>query len=515
MAKILIVDDEYFVRMGIKSIVSQKEYIVAGEAENGIAAAEMILELAPDIVLLDITMPGMDGIQVLEKVRKEGYEGYVVMLTCHEDFRFVQKAIRLGADDYVLKNELVGEELLQYLDDVSEKIRGRLAGRDDRQEIEKQEEQHFYKDNFLKNMLQINGMSREEFARGCARYNVKIHAEGIYFITIYMKHWSVIVERYRDSDMQVLFGTIDNMMEEIFREYPEWEGFYYNPDCYSILFTCSQERSGLAAEQKIRSIVNNISYHFERILDIDVAIVVYRNPYSVEELCKGYDEAKMLGMQRFFRPEQKIFWSGVQQSCPPADLSELDGIITKENLETGRISELTADYVAKQRSTLIDGREFFQIYRRKIAPAAKEYGIDAEFEMEQYEEISDFLKELELIEKKIREELENNEYSYLVRQALHLIQKNFTSKITLEEVAEQLGISAGYFSRIFSGETQETFSNYVIRKRIEYAKELISTTNDKFYEIAEMCGFSSPVHFNNTFKKLCGVTPNQYRREHG
>ncbi len=84
-------------------------------------------------------------------------------------------------------------------------------------------------------------------------------------------------------------------------------------------------------------------------------------------------------------------------------------------------------------------------------------------------------------------------------------------KTSLEEVAGRLGISAGYFSHIFSEEVGESFSRYMIRQRIEKARKLILTTNLKYYEIAEQCGFSSPVHFNNTFKKLCGMTPNQYR----
>lgn len=111
MKRILIADDEYFVRMGIKSTIEWKEseFIVETEAENGNEAEAMILENEPDIVFLDITMPGQSGLEVLEKVRKRGYGGYIVMLTCHEDFRMVQQAMRIGADDYVLKNDLTGE----------------------------------------------------------------------------------------------------------------------------------------------------------------------------------------------------------------------------------------------------------------------------------------------------------------------------------------------------------------------------------------------------------------------
>lgn len=517
MAKIIIVDDEYFVRMGIKTIVQQKEkgYIVVGEADNGKAAAEMILEQQPDIVFLDITMPKMDGIQVLEYVRSEGYKGYIAMLTCHEDFRLAQKAMRQGADDYILKNELAGESMIAYLDAVTEKQKDALEekGAEDRSEQRQQEEQHFYKTNFLKNMLQIGGVSREEFIRGCSRYDVKIRPDGIYMITIYMKHWEQIVKRYKDSDLQVLYSAVDNMLKETFREFPEWEGFYSEPYCYRILFTYGKEKSALVVEQTLRSIVNKISFHFERILDIETVITVYRNTYDVSELNKGYQQTGRLLEQRFFRPERKLFWCGLQNDWSDGDIQGMERELKEWLPETEPLSKLLERLLSEQKDKLIDKKEFFTCIQKRLAPLMGQYGIEFDLDMDSYEDVTAFLQAVHHLEAEIQKEQENDSYSYLVRQAVQIIKKEFTAKITLEEVAEQLGISAGYFSRIFSAETQETFSNYVIRKRIEYAKELIGTTNYKFYEIAEMCGFSSSVHFNNTFKKLCGVTPNQYRKE--
>lgn len=517
MAKIIIVDDEYFVRMGIKAIVNrkEKEHTVIGEAENGRSAVQMILERKPDMVFLDITMPGMDGIQVLESIRQQGYEGYVAMLTCHGDFTFAQKALRLGADDYVLKNELVGDDMLVYLDKAAQKI---AAGQEkpSGQAAEpggKGEEQHFYKENFLKNILQIGGMSREEFVRGCARYRVKIHADGIYIITIRMNHWQQIVNRYKDSDLQVFFSAVDNMMAEIFKTQTEWEGFYTDPYQYHILITCSKEKSALSAEQNIRNMVDHISYHFERILDIDVTISVYQSTYPVNELYKAYEQAERLLEQRFFYPECRIFWSGILHSCETVDLGELDRMLAQAAEVEGAIADTLELYLEKNKNAVISQKEFLELTERAVENLERKYDICMEPGVKTSENVREMLEDIRRFEEQVTREKEDSSYSFLVKQAIQIIKKNYTKKITLEEVADRLGISAGYFSRIFSSETGETFSNYVIRRRIEYARELIMTTNYKFYEIAEMCGFSSPVHFNNTFKKLCGVTPNQYRKE--
>ena len=352
MARIVIIDDEYFVRMGIKTIVNQRDkgYIVVGEAENGTEAVSIISEQNPDIVFLDITMPGMDGLQVLENVRKVGYKGYVAMLTCHEDFHFAQQAMRNGADDYVLKNELVGESMLSYLDKVTERLHTNLmeSGKQEVKEREKQKELHFYKENFLRNILQMGGLSKEEFNRGCERYHVKIKADGIYIITIHIKEWEKIVERYRESNLQVFFEAIDNMMCEIFHSYPEWEGFYSEPYRFHILFTCSSEKSVLLVENHIREIINNIVYHFERILDIEIVMAVYRNTYPIEELCKGYQKAGAVLDQSFFWKEKNLFWDGIHHIYRNADLREFERILTDDSRED-EISTRIEQYLAKQK----------------------------------------------------------------------------------------------------------------------------------------------------------------------
>lgn len=512
--KIIIVDDEYFVRMGIKAIMNQKDkkYTVVGEEENGKAAVKTILELQPDLVFLDITMPGMDGMEVLAQIRKEGYQGYVVMLTCHEDFELARQAMRFGADDYVLKNELIGDSLLEYLDIISEK-RENVSGENERREEQIQEEQHFYKENFLKNALLIGGLSRDEFIRGCSRYKVRIHTDNIYMIMIHMKHWNAIVQRYKDSDLQTFFSTVDNMMTEIFKEYPEWDGFYMQPFCYHILFTHSREKSVMALEEKIRGIVGSIGHHLEQILDIEFAIAVYRNIYPVNELCEGYREARLLMDQSFFWPKAKLFWNGIQHVYQSADLGELERQMEHRKPEDS-MQELIEEYLFRQKDYLINREEFFEVIRKIVIPATKEHRLEVNFDFSGYETVTELLSRIGRLDESIWAEKDNDSHSHLIKQALQIVKQNFTKRLTLEETAEQLGISEGHFSRMFSAEMNETFSNYIIRKRVEYAKKLIVTTNYKFYEIGELCGFSSSVHFNNTFKKMYGMTPNQYRKEH-
>lgn len=125
MFRIAIVDDESYVRMGLKTIAEKEgKYTVVGEADNGASAVQMIMQKQPNAVFLDITIPGLDGMEVLKEIRQRGYSGHVTMLTCHDEFRLVQQALRLGADDYVLKNDLAEESFSQYLKRLSARQNG-------------------------------------------------------------------------------------------------------------------------------------------------------------------------------------------------------------------------------------------------------------------------------------------------------------------------------------------------------------------------------------------------------
>ncbi len=513
--KIVVVDDEYFMRMGIKTIATQKEkgHIVIGEAENGDMAVERIMDLDPDMVFLDITMPGKDGIEVLKTVREKGYDGYIAMLTCHEDFQFAQQALRNGADDYVLKNELVGDAMTAYLEKVSGKIEDSCKRAEGREEANELEGHRFYRENFLKNMIKLGGITREDFIRGCQRYGIKVRPEGIYLILIRMERWEEVAKRYRDSDFSVLFSTIDNMMAEIFRDYPESVGFYTEPYLYHIMLTCCKEASILKREQNIREIMSNIRYHFEEVLDIEIKMAVYRNTYPVEEMDKAYEEALALLGQSWFFPGRSLNWQGGQSRSRTADVRKLEERLKAAEKSTRGIAEAVRGYLEETKDMLQPKEEFCACVERSIRRLEEKYGGVFQGDIRNAENVEQMEKELERFEAVLEKAEETNGYSFLIKRAVQIVEGRFSTKITLEQIAEELGISAGYFSRVFSEEVGETFSNYLIRRRVEYAKKLIMETNFKFYEIAEMTGFNSAVHFNNMFKKVCGVTPNQYRKD--
>lgn len=120
MRRVLIVDDEVLVRIGIKHSITwdQNGFELIGEASDGKEALEMIQKLAPDIVILDINMPVLNGIEVLRELKEQKYKGKVIVLTCFNEIEYARSAMKYGASDYVLKTTLNTDELLNALLDL-------------------------------------------------------------------------------------------------------------------------------------------------------------------------------------------------------------------------------------------------------------------------------------------------------------------------------------------------------------------------------------------------------------
>ena len=249
MFRIAIVDDESYVRMGLKTIAEKEgKYTVVGEADNGASAVQMIMQKQPNAVFLDITIPGLDGMEVLKEIRQRGYSGHVTMLTCHDEFRLVQQALRLGADDYVLKNDLAEESFSQYLKKLSAR---QTETAEEKRLLEKEQTAQQYKDNFLRNILRMGCTDREMFLRGCENHHIRFKPNGIYILTFSFRHWESLVARYRGSDLHVFFRAVDAIVREVLQNQDEWELLYTSrsvPSPVYLLGRAERPEAGGAAE---------------------------------------------------------------------------------------------------------------------------------------------------------------------------------------------------------------------------------------------------------------------------
>ena len=117
MIRTVIVDDDFLVRSYLKQLGAweRADYQIAADARDGEEALNIIEKLGPDVVVTDISMPLMDGIELIRRIREQNQAVYIIVLSCHDDFEYVKEAMKLGADEYVLKNSLNEESLYEIL----------------------------------------------------------------------------------------------------------------------------------------------------------------------------------------------------------------------------------------------------------------------------------------------------------------------------------------------------------------------------------------------------------------
>lgn len=245
MRRVLIVDDEVLVRIGIKHSIAweQNGFELIGEASDGKEALEMIQKLAPDIVILDINMPVLNGIEVLRELKEQKYKGKVIVLTCFNEIEYARSAMKYGASDYVLKTTLNTDELLNALLDLE------------------------FDDNNFNEPLTLPSrekMSEEEaVTRILEGYesdfqSKKLKASNLYCILVKIEQLSEVLDRYKEKKPDFFYTSLHSMIGQVVAGQKECVYIQYKPNRCVIFLSFSGQPSTQECYLKIRAIVNHL-----------------------------------------------------------------------------------------------------------------------------------------------------------------------------------------------------------------------------------------------------------------
>ncbi len=510
MKRVLVVEDESLVRLGICTMLAQRgtEYAVVGESEDGNKAIELILQKQPEIVLLDITIPGKNGMEVLKEIRQAGFDGYVMMLTCHENFELARQAIRYGANDYVLKSELDARDLFDYLDKIPLPSRTREANQGKSVDLAEKRQA------FLSNLFLTNTMDDEGFDSSCREYAIPLTRTGLRFFLLRIPDYSHFIMRYERQEQDVLLGAMTVIASESLNKKFSHLVFRFAPETYIILYSlphlrAHQERGVLT--EAVSALHQNINVF----LDTSVIIGVSEKIEQIKLLHGTFNKLTQLMQRNFFFPEELTIWesslqdeNGFYQALERLKLTLYE--ILKENHIAFSLEEIFSDFHESCRPPWIvpDKNAFIYLVQDFLKQLSASYGIAAP-------DISPEDKYIDIVGK-IRPLFEGglfsvNPQNHIASRALLYIEEHYMEDLSLESIAEKIGVSSSYLSRIFSRNVKQNISVYIMNKRLSHAKELLATTNLKNYEIAEACGLNSAAYFTSVFKKGTGLTPNQYR----
>ena len=534
--KVFLVEDEMVIRRGIKNSIDwEKEgYIFCGEASDGELAYPMIIKEKPDILITDIRMPFMDGLELCKLVKKELPNIKILILSGYDEFDYAKEAIRLGVTEYLLKPISSGK-LLEALNGVSESIRREKEYKDLVRKYmeEMRENTEHEKQKFFEQMIAGNLSMADALETG-KKYEMNLSA-GMYNLLLF--RFTLGKENRKSGE---LLGEAEYAIEKLTERLEYVFEFQRGVEGWAFLLMADNE-------EQMSERVKELSKDLEEIMKNYSTIAYFGGigqPVArLRELEESFREAERALAARFTMELNRII--SVEDIRMAQNVDTLDDIeitsfgeiektrtMLEKFLNNGaedEIDEFVDVYINELpeenlKSVLMRQYIIMDAYIVMMSFCEKIEGIEGEMQA-QSEELKNSMKTIQTLEeiknyirmllKKIigvRDTISGRRYSDIIEIAKDQIRKTYMSdEISLNTIAAEVGMSPSYFSSIFSKEMGKTFVEYLTEIRMDRAKELLMCSSMKTSEIGYEVGYKDPHYFSYIFKKTQNCTPKEFR----
>lgn len=534
--KVFLVEDEMVIRRGIKNSIDwEKEgYIFCGEASDGELAYPMIIKEKPDILITDIRMPFMDGLELGKLVKKELPNIKILILSGYDEFDYAKEAIRLGVTEYLLKPISSGK-LLEALNGVSESIRREKEDKDLVRKYmeEMRDNTEHEKQKFFEQMIAGNLSMADALETG-KKYEMNLSA-GMYNLLLF--RFTLGKENRKSGE---LLGEAEYAIEKLTERLEYVFEFQRGVEGWAFLLMADNE-------EQMSERVKELSKDLEEIMKNYSTIAYFGGigqPVArLRELEESFREAERALAARFTMELNRII--SVEDIRMAQNVDTLDDIeitsfgeiektrtMLEKFLNNGaedEIDEFVDVYINELpeenlKSVLMSQYIIMDAYIVMMSFCEKIEGIEGEMQA-QSEELKNSMKTIQTLEeiknyirmllKKIigvRDTISGRRYSDIIEIAKDQIRKTYMSdEISLNTIAAEVGMSPSYFSSIFSKEMGKTFVEYLTEIRMDRAKELLMCSSMKTSEIGYEVGYKDPHYFSYIFKKTQNCTPKEFR----
>ena len=518
---VLLVDDEVQLRSYLRTLVDWEGHGYRFlEAENGARAIEVMKCEQIHLLMLDITMPVMTGLEVMEWVNENQYNCVAAVLTSHDEFGYVQTALRLGCVDYILKGDITGESILELAGNMQRKLSEELQQqqRQTAAEIAAQRQKLMEERNIVSFWLKNGGAGAMDIIRHFEEQLGFADTDSRYvLLEIIIRDYAEVVNRYSGSNIVQFSVVFDNVLNELFEGY----SFFYaecDPGDFLVFLRFDRRETTHNLLGRGHALTRRIDDSFKNLLGIRSGIAFTLPFLAVSTAAELYDRLKQLRPFSFWNPAEEVLCLNdflFDEHIISEELSVFQREFSQE-LSSRNLHRISSKY--DEMSEKIIGRRY--CVRPEVFKNACEACVAALIEPDAIPDVSSLLAHgdcasfkdalLEIAAPYCISE-EDQDKKLLVKKALLLIQQHFQEEIGLDWLASRLLVNTSYLSRVFSAEVGQPLTAYIQTYRIEQAKTLIRTTNLKLYEIAGKVGFLSQIVFSSTFKKITGETPTEYK----
>ena len=536
MLKVFLVEDEFVVREGIKNNIDwiEEGFKFCGDAADGELAYSIIINEKPDIIITDIRMPFMDGLELSRLVKKELPQCRIIILSGHEEFSYAQEAIKIGVTEYLLK-PVSSTELIKTIKCVGQQITK-----------ERMEKENFerYRREMEENEVDLKRKLFNEMIEGSLSTAVMLERGKARGLELSASNYQLILLKYNFNGRDEIYSSellaVNKEINRINSSFINIIAFDRAIEGIALLL---KGESVEELEATGREYISKIKEAFSHYPDMHYFGGIGEPVGRLSLLSNSFDSAARVFSHRFISDKSAIVSIkelstqnlNVNKSCSYFDAIEINGLNLKKaelflrSGEKGEINFFIEEFLSGisnigERSFLLKQYILMNIYFTTLT-FLKEIGasvvtVEEPFDGPElmYERVNDIQKVSSYIERIFKVAIEKRDmistkrYHRMIEQAKEYINEHFSDEgISLNETAAYVNISPNHFSAVFSRETGKSFIKYLTDLRIGKAKEMLKCTDLRCSDISSAVGYRDPHYFSYLFKRLQNCSPVQYR----
>lgn len=526
MYTVVVADDEEELRKALVRRVEWEKigFSVVGEAENGVEALDMVEKYEPDLLLTDIRMPFISGIELARQVREIRPATQIAFLSGYDDFSYAQQAIQYNIVSYMLKpisaSELT-EELIKIREKIDEKFREFASAKGELTQMGIQ--------GFLMPLLldgfrgEADAGKEEQLLQEAVSCGMIKNPENDFRYTVMVT--SIVDENGKNCTIRS--GV--NALDIILKKYIRYVSFYMEGRVVSLLMAT---QSGF--EKYMHIIVEDITQSVKRIMGLSSLIGVSRSVAGLSNLHEAYVEAmnaisysKRNGtnvhfisdverVEDFDMEKMQVCISEVENYIRGGTREELEAYLNElfDWTESEHMPPVFVNYMMVQLVSAVFRIVYAVAEGETVTELQKNTPLQMQGFLENSMEIRGRYIQFCCSARDLISEQRKKSSSVLCDKALEMIDRRYAdAELSLVTISNEIAVSPNYLSALIKKSTGSTFVDLLTRKRIETAKELLVCTGMKIREIAEKCGYRDQHYFSYCFKKYTGMSPNACRQE--
>ena len=529
--RVLLADDEEEIRAGISRKIDWASlgFLLVGEAENGEVALELAEQLHPDVVLTDIKMPFMDGLELCRRLKQSLPAAKLVVFSGFDDFEYARQAVSMGVSEYILK-PINAPELTAVLNKLRDQLDQQRLERRDMETLRRRYDESLpvLRELFYTRLLDGNFPS-DQIAARAARYEITF-GPGPWTVALAFAGGSLDEEAARD---ELLLLSVRAFLEEHFcLKGCSVRAVLYG-DIVALLIQLKDEQSLYPLLKEL----DRLSLLSQSYLGFSLTVGVGRLCCRLEDLHRSAEEARSALDYRVLSGGSRIIYIGdlEPQSSAALSFEEEDQRVLSSAIKLGtpeQVEQVIRTLTERLRQAGLSSSRCDLFLLELIAclvRLARAGGVAVEdvfgsnftgaVPISDFSSLDELCQWLEAHCLKLHDLLGRqrlNSTGQLIERAKAFIADHYTdAQLSVESLCSYLHLSPTYFSTLFKREVGMSFIAYVTQVRMERAAQLLQNTDEKTYRIAEQTGYADPNYFSYVFKRHFGISPSKFRTGQG